>query len=126
MLGGWKGAARLWRPMLPILAMVAIPTGLVTLAIFNGPFVVAMVLFSPFASLLLVTGLSLLLAFAAACRHVLAHSLETLRRVGECPTCGYPLAASDARFSAVTCPECGHAWRIGEPPPPERIVVRIP
>lgn len=122
--GGWRGVGSLWRPLLPLAAIVFIPTALVTLALFNGPFIVAMVLFSPFASLLLVIGFSLALGVAAAGRRVVRESLARLRLVGECPSCGYPLEPEPAPEPS-RCPECGTAWRVGEEPPAETIVVRL-
>ena len=122
--GGWRGVGSLWRPLLPLAAIVFIPTALVTLALFNGPFIVAMVLFSPFASLLLVIGFSLALGVAAAGRRVVRESLARLRIVGECPSCGYPLEPEPAPEPS-RCPECGTAWRVGEEPPTETIVVRL-
>ena len=122
--GGWRGVGSLWRPILPLAAIVFIPTALVTLALFNGPFIVAMVLFSPFASLLLVIGFSLVLGVAAAGRRVVRESLVRLREAGECPSCGYPLEV-EVKGASTRCPECGTSWRMGEQPPAETIVVRI-
>ncbi len=122
--GGWRGVGSLWRPLLPLAAIVIIPTGLATLALFNGPFVIAMVLFSPFASLLLVIAFSLVLGVATAGRRVVGESLARLRLAGECPSCGYPLEPEPAPAPS-RCPECGSAWRVGEEPPAETVVVRL-
>lgn len=117
----------IWRPILPVGSLVAIPILLALLAAFNGPFVVAMVLFSPFASLLIVIGLSLALAAIAAWRGYLSNTIRAQALAGECPSCGYDLPEySSAADSLTICPECGAAWNLEPHAPPHVVIVAKP
>jgi len=115
----------LWRPLWPVVILVFIPSALVILALFNGPMIVAMVLFSPFASMLIVVAMSLMLASLAGVRTYLRESASAMARAGECPSCGYRLDRLEiAPDGCSTCPECGSAWKAGPDVPPAVIVVK--
>jgi len=86
-----------------------------------------MVLFSPFASLLIVIGLSLVLACIGGWRRYLRETVLAIVDAGECPACGYDLRDRDRRDDALTvCPECGGAWNFNPPSPPHTVIVRLP
>ncbi len=111
-----------WRVILPVAILVFIPSFIAVLAALNGPFVVALVLFSPFASLLMLVAITLLLAAGTGARRFLREVAAGIALRGDCPACGYPLGESDAQ-GLSRCPECGGTWTLVPSPPPHRVVV---
>jgi hypothetical protein len=111
--------------VLPLVALLGIPAFLTWLAAMNGPFVVAMVLFSPVASLLMVVAMTLMLAAGAGLKRHIADSVAWMRRRRLCAACGYDLAGVEASVEEVTtCPECGAAWRLNFDQMPAVVIVR--
>lgn len=53
-------------------------------------------------------------------RHQQRRAIQTLLEQHLCPVCAYDLGGipSNRESGLTTCPECGAAWRIGEPPGP--------
>lgn len=115
-----------WRgPLLPIAALAGIPALLIWLAVTNGPFVVAMVLFSPVASLLMVVAMSLMLAAGAGLKRHIADSVAWMRSRRQCAACRYDLTGVEpCREGVTTCPECGARWRLGRADGPPVIVIK--
>jgi hypothetical protein len=106
----------LWPPAIFLTGLLS----LVTLALFQGPWVLAVSLFSPMSSSLIFVTIALLLWMGrAAGRHV-ERCKQAAKREALCPACSYNLRGLAARTdSAITpatedmltpCPECGASW----------------
>ncbi len=114
---GWSPYARRpWRllgigPTLLLLAVVVAYAVIASLAAVLGPFVLAVVLFSPAAAFQIFA----LISVALAARRALERRAERLRRElvagGRCASCGYDLGSTPALDDGCRiCPECGSAW----------------
>jgi ribosomal protein L37AE/L43A len=81
-----------------------------------GPQVIAFTLFSPVSSTIII----LICITGVATANWIRDRAEAIRRSsirsGRCPSCGYPIDAIEPETDGcVVCPECGSAWRTGDP-----------
>ena len=98
-------------PWAPLALTIMIPVSLACAVKIAGPFLLAIVLFTPVASMLILLGLLLLIWQGRGWGRLLAASAEVHKRRGQCPACGYDLRNLEAEVDGlVTCPECGAAW----------------
>jgi ssDNA-binding Zn-finger/Zn-ribbon topoisomerase 1 len=123
-----RGRWGLPEPVLPIVIFVLAVAGVAVLALFAGPAVIAVMLFSPMAT----TWLGLAIALSiwgmnAWPRHLSRARAAALYRDGVCPTCNYTLnAAQNAQEGALTrCPECGSQWCLTPPTDVKRYRITV-
>jgi hypothetical protein len=122
---------------LPLVIFSVALCGVVVLAGYQGPWVVAVLLFSPMATTWI--GAVIFLAIwgmKAWPRQLVRSRAAALYRDGACPSCSYdlrnaaPMTGTAARQDRngtplVTCPECGAAWCLEPPGPTQRMTVRV-
>lgn len=132
---GWltwgRGAARAIRRLVfapPLLRALAIALGvgtLVTLVAFHGPFALAVTLFSPVSSTLILVALTMALSLAASMSRHLARARRAILAQGRCASCLYRLTGIEPDAAHITtCPECGSGWDLRPEGPTQVVVVR--
>jgi hypothetical protein len=111
-------------PALPLLVFIIVVAGIVVLARFQGPWVVAVLLFSPMAtSWIGVTVLLVIWTMRAWPRHLSRSRAAALYRDRCCAGCGYALSEGVAKPGLshepvlTRCPECGAQWDMRPPEP---------
>lgn len=98
---------------------------LVSLALREGPAVIAVTLFSPVSSTLIFVTIALLLWTNRALGRHLARTRVALKARGRCPACRYDMRGLESEEDACTlCPECGAAWDMREKRGTSRVVLR--
>lgn len=107
----------------PLLFALAL-CSLVALAAAQGPWVIAVTLFSPVASSLIVASIGLLLWLGRAIKRHHERVRTALIKRAQCPGCLYGLGGLEAGEDHLTrCPECGCAWDLRPKPAGREIVV---
>lgn len=97
---------------------------LIVLTVHVGPFALAVTLFSPVSSTLILVALTAGVAMMSGASRVLARSRRRIVDLGRCPTCLYPLRDIESEADEITtCPECGGGWDMRPDGPPEIVVV---
>jgi Zn-finger nucleic acid-binding protein len=91
----------------------------------QGPFVLAVTLFSPISSSLIFAAIALCLWQVRCLSRHAASSRAALIARGVCPSCDYPLAPLTPNVQATRCPECGGVWNLSRASEPPQIV-RVP
>lgn len=118
-------AIALSRPVLIVAAVTAGVAALIVLTLRVGPFALAVTLFSPVSSTLIVVVLTAGVAIMSGASRVLASSRRRIVDRGHCPACLYSLGEIEADQDHVTtCPECGGGWDLRPIGPAEVVVVR--
>lgn len=98
---------------------------LVSLALREGPAVIAVTLFSPVSSTLIFVTIALLLWTNRALSRHLAKTRVALKARGRCPACRYDMRGLEPEEDACTqCPECGAAWDMREKRGTAHVVIR--
>lgn len=115
----YMGAARegrVWRRVPvevlgPLGALCVVPIGVVMGAIFAGPFVVAITVFSPIAATLILLHVTILTWLAAGLGRYTKRVVAGSLRAGVCPACQYEIGGAVVSEAGVCrCPECGAGW----------------
>lgn len=112
--GLWRLAAS--RPVLGVGVIAALITTVALGILHNGPAAIWLTLFTPVASLLILT----LVRSGAAVGRSIEDRPERVRaamiRIGRCPSCRYALGGlSPADDGCTVCPECAAAWAMSSP-----------
>ncbi len=98
---------------------------LVSLALREGPAVIAVTLFSPVSSTLIFVTIALLLWTNRAFVRHLRKTGVALKARGRCPACRYDMRGLEPDEDACTqCPECGAAWDMREKRGTAHVVIR--
>lgn len=111
----------------PVLIGAAVGVGIAALVIVTvrvGPFALAVTLFSPVSSTLILVMLTAGVAIVGSASRVLARSRIRITDQGRCPACLYSLREIETDIDEITtCPECGGAWDMRPLGPIEVVVV---
>lgn len=104
------------RPGRWIIGLALVGMTIVVLTALFGPQVIAITMFSPVSSSIIVL-VSLAGVAIVSWYRDRAHALKSLMiREGMCPACGYSLRDSEPEADGrTTCAECGAAWRLDDP-----------
>jgi hypothetical protein len=98
---------------------------LVTLALREGPAVIAVTLFSPVSSTLIFVSIALLLWMNRAMARHVKKTREAWKGVGRCAACKYDMRGLEpAEDDCTPCPECGAAWDMREKRGTAKVVLR--
>jgi hypothetical protein len=98
---------------------------LVSLALREGPAVIAVTLFSPVSSTLIFVTIALLLWTNRALVRHMVKTRVALKARGRCPACRYDIRGLEPDEDACTrCPECGAAWDMREKRGTAHVVIR--
>lgn len=112
----------------PVLIGVVVGAGIAALIVLTvrvGPFALAVTLFSPVSSTLIVVALTAGVAIMSSASRVLARSRRRIVDRARCPACLYSLGEIEAdRDEITTCPECGGGWDMRPLGPTEVVIVR--
>lgn len=113
----------------PVLIGVLLGSGLAALIAVTlrvGPFALAVTLFSPVSSTLILVAVTAGIAIVSSGSRVLARSRRRIIDQGHCPTCLYSLREIEPDDDdATTCPECGNAWDLRPLGATQVVVVRL-
>lgn len=123
----WAGVRAVFpgESLLPLVLWFGGLTTLVVMALVMGPTVLAVSLFSPVSSTLIV--LTLLLAgwLGRSLVRFRERTRRAMIRAKRCPSCTYELGDVEPGLDGCTqCPECGSAWNLNPPPPGTVVVVK--
>jgi hypothetical protein len=112
--------------LIPPAIMVLGVVILVSLALREGPAVIAVTLFSPVSSTLIFVSIALLLWTNRALGRHLTRTRIALKARGRCPACRYDMRGLEAEEedACTLCPECGAAWDLREKRGTARVVLR--
>ena len=104
------------RPGRWILALTAVILTILALTAVHGPQVIAITMFSPVSSSIIVlvslTAVAVVSSYRDRAHHVTSRMIQAQR----CPACAYPLTDIDPEADGCTpCPECGAAWKLDDP-----------
>lgn len=104
------------RPGRWILLLVAVLVTIGWMTAEFGPQVLAFTLFSPVSSTIIL----LICVAGVASVNWIRERAELIKRsnvrAGRCPACAYPIGELEPEADGcVVCPECGAAWRVGDP-----------
>jgi len=98
---------------------------IIALVVYKGPFALAVTLFSPVSSTLILVVVSLTLSLVSSLAKLLGRSRERVLDALRCPGCFYSLAEIEAgEDNRTVCPECGSGWDLRPRGPAEVVVVR--
>ncbi|HLP83448.1 MAG TPA: hypothetical protein VK157_03795 [Phycisphaerales bacterium] len=98
---------------------------LVTLALREGPAVIAVTLFSPVSSSLIFVSIALLLWMNRAMARHVKKTREAWKGAKRCPACRYDMRGLEPDEDDCTpCPECGAAWDMREKRGMAKVVLR--
>ncbi len=116
----------LWRgPAGRVALVILVLCGLVYAVFRVGPFALAVTLFSPISSSIILVSVTVGLSILACARRELYRVQRQMIAIGLCPSCTYALAELEEEADGyVTCPECGAGWDREPPRGAEVVVVR--
>lgn len=112
----------------PVLIGAVVGGGILALIVLTlrvGPFALAVTLFSPVSSTLILVMLTAGVAIVGGASRVLARSRRRIIDRARCPSCLYSLREIEPDDDdATTCPECGNAWDLRPIGATQVVVVR--
>jgi ribosomal protein L37AE/L43A len=104
------------RPGRWIFALTLVILTVLALTAVHGPQVIAITMFSPVSSSIIVLVSLTAVAVVSSYRNRAHDVTSRMIRAQRCPACAYPLTDIDPEADGCTpCPECGAAWKLNDP-----------